>query len=258
MGSRVSPRGSGPPSDKPRLNEMRPGHRNIKRKFQPWKARWKPIRRWRTGQLTRATVRRKRRGAPNPLADARISSLRSTAFARKQAAELLSGSVTPVILAERGEDAAELEMLQTKPSRFLYPNRNTLGNIRSVGSHLPGSACASRPATGYRMGGIAEKGGEAMATGKLSSGAKNRLLVGTAMVGVLCVGYGRRVYAGCALTLGTYHCSGNAASNTTTETLTGSPLNVVTDPGFGISVSPPPGDAFLLTSFGRGAVVHRR
>jgi hypothetical protein len=91
------------------------------------------------------------------------------------------------------------------------------------------------------------KGGEAMATGKLSSEARHRLLVSTAMLGALCVGYGRRAYAGCTGTLGTYSCSG---ANTTTITLSPtpatSPLFVTTTSGF--SVITTTGDALDLTT----------
>ncbi len=89
-----------------------------------------------------------------------------------------------------------------------------------------------------------------MATGKLSSDAKRRLLAGAAILGALSIGYGRRAYAGCTGTLGTYSCTGTASSNTTTISLSPTPatepLIVTTTSGFGISTTT--GDALRLTT----------
>jgi hypothetical protein len=46
-----------------------------------------------------------------------------------------------------------------------------------------------------------------MTMSKPSTGAKHRLLVSTAMLGVLCLGYGRRAYAACSGAGGTYNCT---------------------------------------------------
>ena len=78
----------------------------------------------------------------------------------------------------------------------------------------------------------------------LSASGRNRLLVGTAMLGSLVAGYGRRAYAQCAPTApfsGVYNCSG---ALTTTQLLVGTPLSVTTTPGFSIVTTA--GDAFTL------------
>ena len=78
----------------------------------------------------------------------------------------------------------------------------------------------------------------------LSASGRNRLLVGTAMLGSLVAGYGRRAYAQCVPTApfsGVYSCSG---ALTTTQLLVGTPLSVTTTPGFSIVTTT--GDAFTL------------
>ncbi|MGA7197771.1 beta strand repeat-containing protein, partial [Roseiarcus sp.] len=80
--------------------------------------------------------------------------------------------------------------------------------------------------------------------------AKQRLLVSTAMLGALCVGYGRRAYAACvASPVGTYVCSG--ALTTTQSFSPGVPLSVSTASGFSITTAA--GPAFNLTSSGVGS-----
>lgn len=79
---------------------------------------------------------------------------------------------------------------------------------------------------------------------------RRRLALSTALASVAFVGYGRAAYAGnCNLNAGTYECSG-AAGVDITQTLSGSPLNVTTDPGFGINTTTNGGDAFTLTGTG--------
>ena len=73
------------------------------------------------------------------------------------------------------------------------------------------------------------------------------------MLGTLCLGYGRRVYADCAPSgsAGTYACSG---STTTTQSLSpapaAAPLVVTTTPGFGVTTTT--GDAFDLSTTAAG------
>lgn len=79
---------------------------------------------------------------------------------------------------------------------------------------------------------------------------RRRLALSTALASVAFVGYGREAYAGsCSLVAGTYECSG-AAGVDITQTLSGSPLDVTTDPGFGIDTTINGGDAFTLTGTG--------
>ncbi|HEX9168451.1 MAG TPA: hypothetical protein VF886_05915 [Roseiarcus sp.] len=84
-----------------------------------------------------------------------------------------------------------------------------------------------------------------------SLGPRHRMLLGTAMLGTLCLGYGRRAYADCAPSgpAGTYACSG---STTVTQTLSpasaGAPLVITTTPGFGITTTT--GDALDLSTTG--------
>jgi hypothetical protein len=82
-----------------------------------------------------------------------------------------------------------------------------------------------------------------MTMSKPSTGAKHRLLVSTAMLGVLCLGYGRRAYAACSGAGGTYNCTG---ALTTTQTLNSATLSVTTTAPFSISTTA--GDAFDLTA----------
>lgn len=76
-----------------------------------------------------------------------------------------------------------------------------------------------------------------------------RLVLGTAFATSAFLGgyrgYIRRGYAQCAGGGGTYNCSGSLA---TTQTLTGTPLIVTTNPGFGITTGA--GNAFTLTGTG--------
>lgn len=90
-------------------------------------------------------------------------------------------------------------------------------------------------------------GGHMRAT---SGGLRARLLAGVALGGALLAGYGREVEAGsCSLSLGVYLCSGGANSGVdTTQSLTGVPLQVETQAGFGIDVSS--GNAFTLKGTG--------
>jgi hypothetical protein len=86
-----------------------------------------------------------------------------------------------------------------------------------------------------------------------SHGPRHRLLLSTAMLGTLCLGYGRRVYADCAPSgpAGAYACSG---STTTTQSLSpapaAAPLVVTTTPGFGVTTTT--GDAFDLSTTAAG------
>ena len=82
-----------------------------------------------------------------------------------------------------------------------------------------------------------------MTMSKPSTGAKHRLLVSTAMLGVLCLGYGRRAYAACSGAGGTYNCTG---ALTATQTLSSGTLSVTTTAPFSISTTA--GDAFDLTA----------
>src|SRR5271163_2004040 len=86
-----------------------------------------------------------------------------------------------------------------------------------------------------------------------SHGPRRPLLLSTAMLGTLCLGYGRRAYADCATSgpTGTYACSG---STTTTQSLSpvpaAAPLVVTTTPGFGVTTAT--GDAFDLSTTAAG------
>ena len=82
-----------------------------------------------------------------------------------------------------------------------------------------------------------------MTTSKPSTDAKHRLLVSTAMLGALCLGYGRRAYAACSGAGGTYSCTG---ALTATQTLNSATLSVTTAAPFSISTAA--GDAFDLTA----------
>jgi autotransporter family porin len=93
------------------------------------------------------------------------------------------------------------------------------------------------------MSRILPRGGEFMTMSKPSTGAKHRLLVSTAMLGVLCLGYGRRAYAACSGAGGTYNCTG---ALTATQTLSSGTLSVTTTAPFSISTTA--GDAFDLTA----------
>ena len=85
-------------------------------------------------------------------------------------------------------------------------------------------------------------------------GPRHRLLLTTAMLGTLCLGYGRRAYADCAPSgpAGTYACSGSV---TTTQILSPAPVTaplvVTTTPGFGITTTT--GDALDLSTTAAGA-----
>jgi autotransporter family porin len=82
-----------------------------------------------------------------------------------------------------------------------------------------------------------------------SHGPRHGLLLSTAMLGTLCLGYGRRAYAACAPsgTAGTYACSGStAATQSLSPTPAAAPLIVTTTPGFGITTAT--GDAFDLST----------
>ncbi len=86
----------------------------------------------------------------------------------------------------------------------------------------------------------------------ISQRFRRRLALSTALASAALVGYGTRgAYAGaCLLNVGTYECSGAAAAGDVTQTLSGAPLNVTTDPGFGIDTSLTGGDAFTLDGTG--------
>ena len=100
------------------------------------------------------------------------------------------------------------------------------------------------------IGELWPRGGEFMTNWKPLPDAKQRLLVSTAMLGALCVGYGRRAYAACvASPVGTYVCSG--ALTTTQSFSPGVPLSVSTASGFSITTTA--GPAFNLTSSGVGS-----
>ena len=84
---------------------------------------------------------------------------------------------------------------------------------------------------------------------------RRQLFLGTAMLGSLFLGYGRRAYAGsCTGAGGTYVCSGAAGGADVTQNLTGAPLTVTTNPGFGIITTA--GDAIDLTANGGGLTFH--
>ena len=89
---------------------------------------------------------------------------------------------------------------------------------------------------------------------RIGAGSTRPLLLGTALLGTLCAGYGRRAYAQCAPSgaAGNYACSGTAA---TTQSLTPSPataaLVVTTLPGFSIVTAV--GGAFNLTTASSGS-----
>ena len=70
--------------------------------------------------------------------------------------------------------------------------------------------------------------------------------------GALLAGYGRPAQAGsCGLSLGVYLCSGPANSGTdVTQALTGAPLQVETQAGFGIDTTTSGGYAFRLRGTG--------
>ncbi|NKB55727.1 MAG: PEP-CTERM sorting domain-containing protein [Alphaproteobacteria bacterium] len=78
---------------------------------------------------------------------------------------------------------------------------------------------------------------------------RRHLALSTALASMAFVGYGARgAYAGsCVLNGGTYECSG-AAGVDLTQSLNGAPLNVTTDPGFGITTAAD--NAFALTGTG--------
>jgi len=82
-------------------------------------------------------------------------------------------------------------------------------------------------------------------SGARTGSLRARLAMGTALTTMALCGYGgRTAYAACSGSGGTYLCSG---ALTTTQALTGAPLNVSTDPPFSINSS---GDAFTLTGTG--------
>jgi hypothetical protein len=60
-----------------------------------------------------------------------------------------------------------------------------------------------------------------MTMSKPSTGAKHRLLVSTAMLGVLCLGYGRRAYAACSGAGGTYNRRADGDANLEQRDLVG-------------------------------------
>ncbi len=81
---------------------------------------------------------------------------------------------------------------------------------------------------------------------KLKMSLHSRLALSTALASIVLGGYGgRKAYAACSGAAGTYTCSGVL---TTTQNLAGIPLNVTTDPGFGITTLA--GNAFTLTGTG--------
>ena len=79
---------------------------------------------------------------------------------------------------------------------------------------------------------------------------RDRLIMSAALSGLMVAGYGRQAYAGsCIGAAGVYLCSGAATGGDLTQTLSGGPLIVTTDPiGFGISTTA--GNAFTLTGTG--------
>ncbi|MBF9058609.1 autotransporter outer membrane beta-barrel domain-containing protein [Rhodobacterales bacterium HKCCSP123] len=83
-----------------------------------------------------------------------------------------------------------------------------------------------------------------LAKKRVSKRALNRLALSTALGGLAVIGYGRSAYAQCAPLLGTYLCVGTG--NTTTESLSDSPLDVIVVPGFGIDTTSSGGNAFTL------------
>lgn len=78
---------------------------------------------------------------------------------------------------------------------------------------------------------------------------RHRLIMSTALVGTLLSGYARSVYAGdCTGAAGTYSCSGVANSASDTEiSLSGTPLTVTTESGFGVDTSVTGGNAIVLS-----------
>ncbi len=76
---------------------------------------------------------------------------------------------------------------------------------------------------------------------------RRNLLLGTALVGSVIAGYGRRASAGFCYGAETYTCVAPAGADAT-QTLSGAPLRVDTTSGFGITVAS--GNAFTLTGFG--------
>lgn len=92
-------------------------------------------------------------------------------------------------------------------------------------------------------------GGQPDSTFSNRKSLTENLAIGTALASVVLLSYGgRNAYAACVGGGGTYVCSGNAAANPNTITLTGSPLSVTTSAGFGISTADP--NAFDLDGTG--------
>jgi hypothetical protein len=87
-----------------------------------------------------------------------------------------------------------------------------------------------------------------MTTKKQSPDAKHRLLVGTAMLGVLCSGYGRRAYAACTGAAGVYACSGALTTNQILPPAPNAfPLVATGDATFSVDVTTVGGNALTLS-----------